>query len=78
MACPVQPAPEPDEAVGGIVFNIQRYSIQDGPGIRTTVFLKGCPLKCDWCSNPESQNPHPEIMFRSQQCRKRGSLRGCL
>lgn len=73
MACPVQPAPEPDEAVEGLVFNIQRYSIQDGPGIRTTVFLKGCPLRCEWCSNPESQIPHPEIMFRSQQCQKWGT-----
>jgi pyruvate formate lyase activating enzyme len=72
MASPVQPAPERDEAVEGVVFNIQRYSIQDGPGIRTTVFLKGCPLQCEWCSNPESQSPHPEIMFRSQQCQKWG------
>ena len=38
----------------GVVFNIQRFSIHDGPGIRTTVFLKGCPLRCGWCSNPES------------------------
>ena len=41
----------------GIIFNMQRFSIHDGPGIRTIVFLKGCPLKCDWCSNPESQDP---------------------
>ena len=73
MACPVEPAPEPDEAVEGVVFNIQRYSIQDGPGIRTTVFLKGCPLRCEWCSNPESQEPHPEILLRSQQCQKSGA-----
>ena len=39
----------------GIVFNIQKFSIHDGPGIRTTVFLKGCPLRCKWCANPESQ-----------------------
>ncbi|MRR36524.1 4Fe-4S cluster-binding domain-containing protein, partial [bacterium] len=38
----------------GTVFNVQHFSIQDGPGIRTTVFLKGCPLHCPWCSNPES------------------------
>lgn len=47
----------------GIVFNIQRFSVHDGPGIRTIVFLKGCPLKCKWCSNPESQNLNPELMF---------------
>ena len=41
----------------GLVFNIQRYSIHDGPGIRTTVFFKGCPLRCKWCSNPESISP---------------------
>ena len=40
----------------GIVYNIQRMSTKDGPGLRTTVFLKGCPLHCPWCSNPESQS----------------------
>jgi len=57
----------------GLVFSIQRYSIQDGPGIRTTVFLKGCPLRCDWCSNPESQNPFPEIMARGMKCQGCGT-----
>jgi pyruvate formate lyase activating enzyme len=52
----------------GRIFSIQRFSIQDGPGIRTTVFVKGCPLSCVWCSNPESQNPYPEIMARQQKC----------
>ena len=61
-------APENPEDVKGLVFNIQRYSIQDGPGIRTTVFLKGCPLRCLWCSNPESQNPRPEIAHRDSVC----------
>jgi pyruvate formate lyase activating enzyme len=61
----------PDD-VKGTVFNIQRYSIQDGPGIRTTVFLKGCPLRCAWCSNPESQNPQPEIVHRDSLCNKCG------
>ena len=46
----------------GIIFNIQHFSIHDGPGIRTTVFLKGCPLRCPWCSNPESQRMKPEKM----------------
>ncbi len=45
----------------GMVFDIQKFSIHDGPEIRTTVFLKGCPLRCLWCHNPESQKPGPEI-----------------
>jgi len=52
----------------GLVFNIQRFSIHDGPGIRTTVFLKGCPLSCAWCSNPESLGTHPEIITRDVKC----------
>ncbi len=48
--------------VKGRVFNIQRFSIHDGPGVRTIVFLKGCPLKCKWCCNPESQDYRPEII----------------
>ena len=52
----------------GIIFNIQRYSIHDGPGIRTTVFLKGCPLRCFWCQNPESQDLPPQILFDRKKC----------
>jgi len=52
----------------GTVFNIQRYSLHDGPGIRTIPFLKGCPLACKWCSNPESQRPQPEIMYQESSC----------
>jgi len=52
----------------GMVFNIQRWSLQDGPGMRTTVFLKGCPLRCGWCANPESLNSDPEIMTRDVLC----------
>jgi pyruvate formate lyase activating enzyme len=54
--------------ISGIVFKIQKYAIHDGPGIRTLVFLKGCPLRCLWCCNPESWNPDPEIVFVSQKC----------
>jgi pyruvate formate lyase activating enzyme len=53
----------------GIVFNIQRYSIDDGPGVRTTVFMKGCPLTCLWCSNPESQCMKPEVTYRYTSCK---------
>jgi pyruvate formate lyase activating enzyme len=52
----------------GVIFNIQRFSIHDGPGIRTTVFMKGCPLQCAWCSNPESQEPGPQLMVRDLKC----------
>lgn len=52
----------------GIVFDIQRFSVHDGPGIRTLVFLKGCPLRCQWCSNPESQNKDKQIMFIEKNC----------
>lgn len=52
----------------GTVFDIQRFSLHDGPGIRTIVFLKGCPLSCRWCSNPESQNAEPVIMYKQEDC----------
>ena len=50
------------------IFDIQRNSFVDGPGIRTTVFFKGCNLKCRWCHNPESQSPNPQIMFYKDKC----------
>lgn len=52
----------------GVIFDIQRFCIHDGPGIRTTVFLKGCPLHCIWCSNPESQQAGPQLMFSKDRC----------
>lgn len=52
----------------GLIFDIRRYSIHDGPGIRTTVFFKGCPLRCWWCHNPESQSTQPELMLRLGRC----------
>ena len=51
-----------------IIFDIQRNSFVDGPGIRTTVFFKGCNLKCAWCHNPESQSAKPQIMFYKDKC----------
>jgi pyruvate formate lyase activating enzyme len=56
------------EDVKGTVFNIQRYSIHDGPGIRTTVFFKGCPLRCVWCQNPESQAFQQELFYNRERC----------
>ncbi len=52
----------------GLIFNIQKFSIHDGPGIRTTVFLKGCPLACRWCSNPESQYDKIQILYDITKC----------
>lgn len=52
----------------GIIFNIQRFSTHDGPGVRTVVFIKGCPLRCWWCQNPESQAIAPVLMYRSDSC----------
>lgn len=57
-----------EKELTGQVFNIQRYSTHDGPGIRTTVFLKGCPLSCFWCQNPESQKSQPELLFNEEKC----------
>lgn len=52
----------------GTVFNTQKFSIHDGTGIRTLIFMKGCPLRCIWCSNPESQRTGPEVMFVRSKC----------
>jgi pyruvate formate lyase activating enzyme len=57
-----------NDAERGYIFNLQRYSLHDGPGIRTTVFLKGCPARCWWCHNPESQHPGPEIGSSQARC----------
>lgn len=52
----------------GMIFDLQRFCLNDGPGIRTTVFLKGCPLRCVWCHNPESWEPGPELAFDEKLC----------
>lgn len=57
----------------GNVFNIMRFAVNDGPGIRTTVFLKGCPLHCLWCHNPESILPGPELFIRPDRCIRCGA-----
>ena len=70
------PAPQPltlaervrYEQVEGVVFDVQRYSLHDGPGLRTNIFIKGCPLRCGWCANPESQSLPPELALFADQC----------
>ena len=59
-----------------IIFDIQRNSFVDGPGIRTTIFFKGCNLRCKWCHNPESQSLKPQIMFYADKCTGCGRCRG--
>ena len=56
-----------------MVFDIRRCSVHDGPGIRTTVFLKGCPLRCSWCHNPEGLSAAPEVVWRAERCTRCGS-----
>jgi pyruvate formate lyase activating enzyme len=57
----------------GVVFDIRRFSIHDGPGIRTAVFLKGCPLRCWWCHNPEGLSAAPEVVWRGERCTRCGA-----
>ncbi len=59
----------------GLVFNIQRFSVHDGPGLRTTVFLKGCPARCPWCHNPESRLRAPELLQFAERCIDCGTCR---
>src|SRR5512143_1245373 len=64
--------------ITGMVYDIMRFSTRDGPGIRTTVFFKGCPLSCWWCHNPESQSPQREVILREQRCIRCGAcLEAC-
>jgi pyruvate formate lyase activating enzyme len=59
----------------GTVFEIREFCLQDGPGVRTTVFLKGCPLRCAWCHNPEGLSPQPQLLFKPANCRHCGMCR---
>ncbi|MBQ2721082.1 MAG: glycyl-radical enzyme activating protein [Clostridia bacterium] len=54
--------------MNGLIFDIQRFSVHDGPGIRTTVFMKGCPLRCKWCHNPEGLNAGIQLQFFDEKC----------
>ena len=53
-----------------LILNIQKYSLHDGDGIRTTIFFKGCPLECIWCHNPESQAYNKEVLYNEEKCTK--------
>jgi pyruvate formate lyase activating enzyme len=70
--------PANQSEITGRVLNIQRYCSHDGPGIRTTVFLKGCSLRCKWCSNPESIKPKPELSFGPETCLGANECGACL
>ena len=62
----------------GMIFDVKEMAMHDGPGLRTTVFLKGCPLRCEWCHNPEGLSPEPQLYVRKNGCRQCGlCLRGC-
>ena len=62
----------------GTIFDIKEFAVHDGQGLRTTVFLKGCPLRCRWCHNPEGLSPAPQLMIRDARCRHCGlCTRGC-
>lgn len=56
------------QSVSGTIFQIQRWSVNDGEGIRSTIFLKGCPLRCEWCANPESWHGAPAVLFLQEKC----------
>ena len=58
----------------GTIFNIQKFSTNDGPGVRTTVFFKGCPLHCRWCANPESQSAAVQILYDQDRKNKGGEF----
>ena len=54
--------------MNGVIFDLKRFAVHDGAGLRSTLFLKGCPLRCDWCSNPESQLLRPQPLYDEKKC----------
>jgi pyruvate formate lyase activating enzyme len=63
-----EPSFSPDSSIRGVIFNCESFSLHNGPGIRTTLFLKGCPLRCLWCANPESWNMEQEVSCNQELC----------
>lgn len=67
-----------DNSISGIITDIKRLETHDGPGLRTTVFIKNCPLRCKWCANPETQKPYPELFYIARKCQECGEcLKSC-
>ena len=64
-----------DTALTATIFEVREVCLHDGPGIRTTVFFKGCPLRCAWCHNPEGLSPEPEMLFKAAKCQNCGNCR---
>ena len=64
-----------DTALTATIFEVREFCLHDGPGIRTTVFFKGCPLRCAWCHNPEGLSPEPEMLFKAAKCQGCGNCR---
>ena len=62
-----------DTALTATIFEVREFCLHDGPGIRTTVFFKGCPLRCAWCHNPEGLSPEPEMLFKAAKCHNCGN-----
>ena len=55
-----------DSSKTAVIFEVREFCLHDGPGVRTTVFFKGCPLRCAWCHNPEGLSPEPEVLFKEK------------
>ena len=67
-----------DSSRTAVIFEVREFCLHDGPGVRTTVFFKGCPLRCAWCHNPEGLSPQPEILYKEKQCIHCGNCRNLL